>query len=62
MRRFGHVVSILVVLGLLGGAAAATLIAMQEDEVEDVIPTPNVEFLPLSPEQKQQCSTSSSSR
>ena len=54
MRRFGHVVSILVVLGLLGGAAALTLIAMQEDEVEDVIPTPNVEFLPLSPEQKQQ--------
>jgi ubiquinol-cytochrome c reductase cytochrome b subunit len=54
MRRFGHVVSILVVLGLLGGAAALTLIAMQEDQVEDLIPTPNVEALPLSPEQKEQ--------
>jgi ubiquinol-cytochrome c reductase cytochrome b subunit len=54
MRRFGHVVSILVVLGLLGGAAALTLIAMQEDSVEDVVPTPNLDFLPLSDEQKQE--------
>ncbi|HEX3314093.1 MAG TPA: cytochrome b N-terminal domain-containing protein [Gemmataceae bacterium] len=52
MRPFGRVVGILVVLGLLGGAATLTLLAMQEDSVEDVLPTPNVDFLPLSDEQK----------
>ena len=52
LRRFGHVVGILVVLGLLGGAATLTLLAMQEDSVEDVLPTPNVDFLPLGDEQK----------
>ena len=52
MRRFGHVVSILVVLGLLGGAATLTLLAMQADREETLIPTPKLDFLPLTPEQK----------
>jgi ubiquinol-cytochrome c reductase cytochrome b subunit len=52
LRRFGHVVGILVVLGLLGGAATLTLLAMQEDSVEDVLPMPNVDNWPISDEQK----------
>ena len=40
------------VLGLLGGAATLTLLAMQEDSVEEVLPTPNVDNWPISDEQK----------